>query len=406
MEHVTVFGLGRFGLRVAHHLRERGVRTIVVTHPGTRADRIALATSLGAELVLGDFRFADVRARAEVGTCRALILASSETEASLEAALDVRSERPDLPIVMRLSEEKLAHRLREDFGIDAYVPPALSAPHFVEAALGEALPEPSSKNRTRKTSRSRRPPRHFTAPLAFALSLTALFVLGVAIFSRALKISPLDAAYFTATTLTTVGYGDISLGKESAPIKLFGIALMFGGVFLIAGLSSLFTTFVVSGSPGQMRAEWLARTRRGHVIVCGLGSVGAAVAQGLAEAGARVVIVDSTPADERAMAAARRFPLIVGDATHPDVLLRAGFLRARAIVAAVSSDAVNLEIGLMARSLVEDVRPERPLRIVLRCFDPEMENRVRAVSKNYVLLSSARLAAPVFVDKALDGSLL
>ena len=401
---VVVCGLGRFGLQVVHHLRERGVPVAVVTSPGTRADRTAQVEALGARLLLGDFRFATVRRDAGVSACRALILTSSDNEANLEAALDVRNERPELPILMRLSEEKLAHRLREDFGIDAYAPPTLAAAAFVEAALGEAIVESVRGGKTFPTRRRSRTNARLTAPLWLALALVTLFVSGVVIFSRALNISPVDAAYFTATTLTTVGFGDFNLQHEPAPIKFFGIALMFGGVFLIAGLSSLFTTFVVSGTIERLWAEGRARVMRGHIIVCGLGSVGEAVALGLRERGERVVIIDTEPIENRVHDAALHLPVIIGDATRADALLRAGFLRAKALVAAVSSDAINLEIGLSARTLVEELRPERPLRLVLRCFDPEMESRIRTVSQNYVLLSSARIAAPIFVDKALEGT--
>ena len=400
-----VCGLGRFGLQVVYHLHQRGVPTVVITYPETRADRIAQAEAQGARILIGDFRFATTRAEADVPICRALFLTSPDNEANLEAALDVRNERPELPILMRLSEEKLAYRLREDFGIDAYAPPTLAAEHFIDAALGEAVVEPVKVGRVFPKRRKSRASARLAAPLWLALALITLFVSGVVIFSRALNISPVDAAYFTATTLTTVGFGDFNLQHEPAPVKFFGITLMFGGVFLIAGLSSLFTTFVVSGTVERLWAEARARTMRGHVIVCGLGSVGEAIAIGLRERGEKVVILDTEPIESRVHDAALHLPVLIGDATRPEALLQAGFLHAKALVAAVSSDAVNLEIGLTARTLVEELRPERPLRLVLRCFDPEMENRIRAVSKNYVLLSSARIAAPLFVEKALSPTL-
>ena len=55
------------------------------------------------------------------------------------------------------------------------------------------------------------------------------------------------------------------------------------------------------------------------------------------------------------------------------------------------------------RSLVEERRPLRPLRIVLRCFDPDLAHRIHAVSDAYTLLSSAELAAPLFVQQATAG---
>ncbi|MGC4043048.1 MAG: NAD-binding protein [Armatimonas sp.] len=396
---VLVCGLGRFGLRVVDELQKQGVRASIITHSNTRADQLMQAEAWGARILIGDFRFAHVREQAGEATCRAMILASSDDEASLEAALEVRAKHPEIPVVMRLTEERLAKRLREDFGIEAYAPPTLAADSFVDAAL-EAPVQESRESLPRPTVKKRKP-RTASIPLLFFLGLLTLFFSGIAVFHTQMNLSVIDAAYFTITTLATVGYGDINLQKEPPLLKLFGIFLMVGGVFLVAGITSAFTTFMLSGELARFTARMNARRFKGHVIVCGLGSVGEAVASGLYERGEKVVVIDSVPIDDRVHDAARLFPVLIGDATRADILLQAGFLRARAVVAAVSSDAINLEIGLAARTLIEETRPDRPMRLVLRCFDPDLEARMRAVSRNYAPLSSARLAAPLFVEKAL-----
>jgi voltage-gated potassium channel Kch len=244
--------------------------------------------------------------------------------------------------------------------------------------------------------------RQPSIPLLFFLGLLLLFLTGVAVFSHHMGLPIIDAAYFTVTTLATVGYGDINLQKESVFLKLFGIFLMVGGVFLVAGITSTFTTFLLSGELVRFTARVNASRLHGHIIVCGLGSVGDAVARGLHERGEKVVVIDTEPIDERVHDVAAMVPVLVGDATRPELLERAGFARARALIAAVSADAVNLEIGLVARTLIEETRPDRPMRLVLRCFDPDLEARMEAVSQNYAPLSSARLAAPLFVEKALQ----
>lgn len=98
-----------------------------------------------------------------------------------------------------------------------------------------------------------------------------------------------------------------------------------------------------------------------------------------------------------------RCPVVVGDATRPVILHRAGIEHARALVACTSNDALNLEIGLTAQSLAEAHRAGRPLRLVLRCFDADLARRIHAVSDNYTLLSEATIAAPAFVQQALAG---
>jgi voltage-gated potassium channel Kch len=93
--------------------------------------------------------------------------------------------------------------------------------------------------------------------------------------------------------------------------------------------------------------------------------------------------------------------VIVGDATRPVILHRAGIERARALIACTSNDALNLEIGLTAQSVAESSRNGAPLRLVLRCFDADLARRIHAVSGNYTLLSEATIAADVFVAWAL-----
>ena len=113
------------------------------------------------------------------------------------------------------------------------------------------------------------------------------------------------------------------------------------------------------------------------------------------------MVINDSAAGEEVRALPHGIPVVVGDATRVDTLLRAGLDRARALIAATSLDAVNLEIGLTAHMLVDERRPERPLRTVLRCFDPDLANRVHNVSRDYTLLSAAKIAAPIVVAHAL-----
>lgn len=446
---VVLCGLGRFGLRIVELLREEGAEVVVISNEGTRADRLRMAREMGAALIEGDFRFARERAAAGVAEAYSVILATSDEEANLETALDVRQENPTAHIVMRLDSHKLGARLERDFGIDAVLsPPVIAARSFSVAALQPLPPQaemcaagaeqnteaatqaaaaaaaaakqqherdvmagrripglPVSAAATKAASRMglrRRfalPPRR--EPIALASALGLLFIAAVFVFHRFLNLSLVDAVYFTATILSTVGFGDFALRDQAPAIKLFGAVLMFGGVTLIAVLSSYLTHFFLSGAAMQMRAERAARRMRDHVIVCGLGSVGFEVVQDLLERNIPVVVIDATPDDLNFQNLSAQVPLLIGDATQPNVLLRAGIDRARAVVAAISNDALNLEIGLGVQSLVEERRPSRPLRIVMRCFDPDLAARIHACSDAYTLLSSAEIAAPIFVSSAL-----
>ena len=65
-----------------------------------------------------------------------MLLTTSRSETNLEVALEVRGDHPEIIVVMRFAEQKLAKRLEKDFGITAVLSPAvLAAGYFIDAAM-------------------------------------------------------------------------------------------------------------------------------------------------------------------------------------------------------------------------------------------------------------------------------
>ena len=401
MHSVVVCGLGRFGLQVVEALRGCGCTVTVVSDANTSRERIERAAAAGARIVAGDFRTPSVRREAGIDEAQAVVLTTASDVNNLEAALEIRGESPRVRIVMRHSQSQLARRFEADFGIAAALAPAdLAASAFVEAALAAPSSAAPPRPADRRMPLPRRPIR--TEFLAIPLLLVGLYATAIVVFRATLGLSWIDATYFATTVVTTVGFGDINLLEAPGWVKLFGVGLMFAGVLLIGLTASLLAVFVVTGTADRLRNELRARRLRNHVVVCGLGSVGMAVARDLFERGSQVVVVDPSADDELHRETNPRCPVIVGDATRPVILHRAGIERARALVACTGNDALNLEIGLTAQSVAEASRTDRPLRLVLRCFDADLARRIHAVSDNYTLLSEAAIAARVFVERALE----
>jgi len=86
---------------------------------------------------------------------------------------------------------------------------------------------------------------------------------------------------------------------------------------------------------------------RDHAVICGWGRVGRACAEHLAGAGERLVVVDRDPARLAGIDQAS----VTGDIGDDEVLRRAGVEHARALVAALDSDADNVYVTLSARAL-------------------------------------------------------
>lgn len=105
-----------------------------------------------------------------------------------------------------------------------------------------------------------------------------------------------------------------------------------------------------------------ARGMRGHVIVCGLGTLGAAAADSVLNEELDLTIVDNTSSPATESFARRGAGIVIGDATDPFTLMEAGADRARFLLACCGSDDLNASVAEAARVVIETVgRSERPL---------------------------------------------
>ncbi len=167
-----------------------------------------------------------------------------------------------------------------------------------------------------------------------------------------LGLSPFDAVYQTAITITTVGYGEV--GNDGDVEIAYRSWTLF--LVLIGTGSALYTVGVLFELLVEGRLDPRREYRRvlkqideysDHVIVAGWGRVGHAIADYARRHGREVVVIDNDPeiADDSAL------PVLVADATSDEVLKAAGVERAHTLVAALDSDAKNLFVTLSARSL-------------------------------------------------------
>jgi voltage-gated potassium channel Kch len=370
------------------------------SHLGERA--AALLAVRGVEVVAAA-EGADERAlpAMPLAGARALLLASDDEHLNLRAALLAAELAPGLRIVIRIFDAGLARALEEAVpGLRALSASQLAAPSFAAAALsgprappGGAAPPAAAPSRPGVPLLRRLLRDRVLAGLVGILAGT--LAVGTLLFSRALGISALDAAYFVVTTLTTTGYGDIALRDAPPWAKLAGMALMLGGVALVAAVVAIATDALLR----KREDLFLGRRRTGardHVVVCGAGDVGFRVVSALEAAGAEVLVIERDPGQRRleALRALGHAPMVT-DATRPEALRNAGVGAARALVAATDDDLRNLEIALAARALSPG------LHVVLRIFDRAFARRIEARFGFRAALSSSELAAPAFVAAAL-----
>ena len=218
-------------------------------------------------------------------------------------------------------------------------------------------------------------------------------------------MSVVDAIYFNVETLTTIGYGDFTFSDQPTSLRIFAVGLMVVGTMLVAVFFAMLADMLISRRIEEALGRGRLTGLRGHIVVIGLGSVGARVAERLAAQGARVVVVDQDT-DNRYLAQMRALgvPVVASDATQPQTLRAVNLAAASAVAVLTSDDLVNLETGLAVRDQLGERWSKVP--VVLRLFDQQLAHTVQRSFGFGLVRSTAALAAPWFVGAALGLDVL
>lgn len=177
---------------------------------------------------------------------------------------------------------------------------------------------------------------------------------------------------------------------------LYYVVPIAGLLIIVDGLLRFGTAFFDKQVRGQKWQVAVASTYDKHIIICGLGKVGYRTALELLKFKREIVGIESNT-DGRFLEDLRdkQVPVLLGDASRPEFLERAGVRRADAIIPATDNELANLDIALHAREL----NPK--IKVVLRMFDPDLARRVETGFGIHTAFSASALAAPVFAAAAM-----
>jgi voltage-gated potassium channel Kch len=331
----------------------------------------------------------------DVAGAAALVLAGDGDGDNVSLALRARHFEPALPIVVRIFDSALVHYLDQTLpGVRVLSLSGVAAPLFANAAR-EVLASPGTRAPDGPPLLSRRRYRVDKTLIIALLSLFALVFPSAAYYSHELNLRYLDALYFVWTTVMTVGYGDIALKDASDAAKLYGMLLMLGGASFIAVLFALLSDWVLSRRLEVLQGRTPERGE-GHIIMVGAGNVGYRVAGLLRGTGRRLVVIerDGERLRARELAAAGDH-VIVADATAEETLAIAALPRAAIVLALTDSDAVNLQVALLARRC--------GVPVVLRADSPELAEHMRARG-DAIAISPLTPATQAFVSAALEAA--
>ncbi len=154
----------------------------------------------------------------------------------------------------------------------------------------------------------------FCAIVLFVVLIASTLVLHLSITAYKLP----DALLRTVSIMATGGSMHEEDYKNQPGIRVFVSALRIVGAVLMAAFTAIVTNYLLRARLGGA-FEARRIPERGHVVVCGLGSIGFQTVKELIGLGERVVVIERDP-DNPFVTAARRLgaAVLVGDATLPE----------------------------------------------------------------------------------------
>jgi Trk K+ transport system NAD-binding subunit len=239
----------------------------------------------------------------------------------------------------------------------------------------------------------------FFVLLAVVVASTLVLHLGVTQYS-------FTSALFRTVSIMATSADMYHKDFENMPrMQVFVSTLRIIGAVLLAAFTAIVTNYLLRARfGGALEVGRLPES--GHVVVCGLSTVGFRVVDELVRLGQRVVVIEEDAAN-RFVATARRLgaSVMIGDASVIEVLRQAHAGSARAIIPATNNDMTNLEVAMLAR----EMNPQQ--RVVLLINDPQFAQMLREAAGIRLAVSVPALAAPAFVaglfgDRVLSVFLL
>lgn len=443
-QHVLVVGADTTSVRLVEELVRAGELLVVLAHGQRDASVEAHLERLGAEVLgCGHIEESDLE-QAGVARAKATVILGDDDVLAVRVALAVEELNPRCRLVLEMANPNLGDKLAPLLGDCTVLSSAdLAAPAFVAAALATAdtqsfeladrMVAAGPRSRvggeqlavigdsrlrgmdavlplgdgdvilgTEVTATGRRKVRQsgmFGAVAQVLDRRLRLVVLGL------VSLIVLSTLYFhldgsgwvtslyralAASTDTGLDAGNLSLS-----FRFGAVAIQLFGLVLSSGITAVIVDALLSSRLAALTGGVRGRPRH-HVVVCGLGRVGTQVALQLKAAGVPVVAIEQSEQAVGVLRARRmKIPVVIAPASDATAQEVAGIGRADAVLAITDDEAVNLEIGLVAKHANPGVR------VVTRLFDHDLAGRVERRLELGATRSVSMLAAPAFAAAAL-----
>jgi Trk K+ transport system NAD-binding subunit len=132
--HIIICGAGRVGFRIANQLTALK-HEVVVIEKKENAPYAAMLRDLNVPVLVDDARNPAALQRLNVKHAVAIVCCTDDDLGNINVGLDARKANPEIRIVMRLFDEDLAERVRENFRAEAHSTSVLAGQTLALATL-------------------------------------------------------------------------------------------------------------------------------------------------------------------------------------------------------------------------------------------------------------------------------
>lgn len=191
----------------------------------------------------------------------------------------------------------------------------------------------------------------------------------------------IEALFMTVITISTVGFREMRPLSESG--QLFTIVLIISSIGTFAWAITEITKYVVDGEFRRLlkiyRMDKAINKLDNHVIICGYGRNGRQAAKSLRDWKHPFVVIEGNTEKLQRQDDDKNI-IVIGDATHEDVLRKAGIDRAKALITTLPKDADNLFVVVSAKFLNKNIE------IISRASEEHSDTKLRQAGASSVVM--------------------
>ncbi len=136
--HIIVVGVGHTGMRIVRELTQMGFEAVAVD-VGADKEAQERLHEVSVPLISGDGRLAKVLETAGLSRANAVVVATSDDHVNLEVTMRVRDMSPNIRLVTRMWDRRLAKQIERFFDVEVLSASDLAAPAFAGAAVGAEI---------------------------------------------------------------------------------------------------------------------------------------------------------------------------------------------------------------------------------------------------------------------------